>query len=129
GDKIKQTGAVITSDLKVSQILFSKKNLRSILFNLVSNAIKYRSEDTPVVTIQTATVGEFIALTVQDNGTGMAEGDIDKIFHKYHRLQTDHEGQGIGLYLAKKIIDAAGGSIRVESALGTGSEFVIYFPS
>ncbi|MCE7059147.1 CheR family methyltransferase [Dyadobacter sp. CY343] len=128
GDKIKQSGAVITSDLKVGQILFSKKNLRSILFNLVSNAIKYRSEDTPVVTIQTSSVGEFTALTVQDNGTGIAEGDIDKIFHKFHRLQTDHEGQGIGLYLAKKIIDAAGGSIRVESTPGTGSKFVIYFP-
>ncbi|MCF2518852.1 CheR family methyltransferase [Dyadobacter sp. CY351] len=128
GDKIRQTGAVITSDFKVGQILFSKKNLRSILFNLVSNAIKYRSEHTPVVTIQTATVGEFTALTVQDNGSGMAENDIDKIFHKYHRLQTDHEGQGIGLYLAKKIIDAAGGSIRVESTPGKGSKFVIYFP-
>ena len=128
GDKIKQTGAVIKSDLKAGQILFSKKNLRSILFNLVSNAIKYRSEDTPVVTIQTSIVGEFTTLSVQDNGTGIAESDIDKIFHKYHRLQPDHEGQGIGLYLAKKIIDAAGGSIRVESTRGSGSKFVIYFP-
>jgi two-component system CheB/CheR fusion protein len=128
GDKIKQSGAVITSDLKVAQIHFSKKNLRSILFNLVSNAIKYRSENAPFVTIHTSTIGEFTALSVQDNGSGMAESDIDKIFHKYHRLQTDHEGQGIGLYLAKKIIDAAGGSIRVESKAGTGSKFVIYFP-
>ena len=128
GDKIKQSGAVITTDLKVGQILFSKKNLRSILFNLVSNGIKYRSEDTPVIRIQTSAVNEFIALSVQDNGAGMAEGDIDKIFHKYHRLQTDQEGQGIGLYLAKKIIDAAGGSIRVESTPGAGSKFVIYFP-
>ncbi|MCF2489158.1 CheR family methyltransferase [Dyadobacter sp. CY347] len=128
GDKIKQTGATITSDLKVSQILFSKKNLRSILFNLVSNAIKYRSEDAPFVTIQTSMVGEFTALSVQDNGSGMEQKDIENIFQKYHRLQTAHEGQGIGLYLAKKIIDAAGGSIRVESTPGTGSKFVIYFP-
>lgn len=128
GDKIKQSGAVIQSDLKVGQIHFSKKNMRSILFNLVSNGIKYRSDEAPAITIQTSAGNDFTVLSVQDNGIGMAESDLDKIFDKYGRLGIDREGQGIGLYLAKKIIDAAGGSIRVESAPGTGSKFVIYFP-
>ena len=128
GETIKQSGALITSDLKVGHILFSKKNLRSILFNLVSNAIKYCSEESPVINIQTVVAGEFTALSVQDNGIGISPDEIDKVFDKYGRLQTDREGQGIGLYLAKKIIDTAGGSIRVESTPGSGSKFVIYFP-
>ncbi|GGN03721.1 chemotaxis protein CheR [Dyadobacter beijingensis] len=128
GDKIKQSGAMVKSDLQVSQIHFSKKNLRSILFNLVANGIKYRSENTPVVSIQTLAGSEFTILSVEDNGIGMAENDLTKIFNKYGRGTTDREGQGLGLYLAKKIIDAAGGSIRVESTPGLGSKFTIYFP-
>ena len=127
-DKIKQSGAVIKRDLKVSHIHFSRKNLRSILFNLVSNGIKYRAEDIPAITVQTSVDSEFVVLSVQDNGTGIAQKDINKIFGKYGRLQTDREGQGIGLYLAKKIIDAAGGNIQVESTTGIGSKFMIDFP-
>ncbi|MEO6283223.1 MAG: CheR family methyltransferase [Dyadobacter sp.] len=128
GDKIKQSGAVINTDLKVAQILFSKKNLRSIVFNLISNGIKYRSEQTPVITIQTSAGIEFTVLSVQDNGIGIAPDNFEKIFEKYGRIQTDHDGQGIGLYLAKKIINAAGGNIRVESTPGIGSKFMINFP-
>ena len=127
-DKIRQTGARIDIDLKVSHIHFSRKNLRSILFNLVSNGIKYHSDQPPVVTIQTMPSNEFTVLSVSDNGTGITQSDIEKIFYKYKRLRTDQDGQGIGLFLAKKIIDAAGGNIRVESTPGIGSNFEIYFP-
>ncbi|SEJ35727.1 two-component system, chemotaxis family, CheB/CheR fusion protein [Dyadobacter sp. SG02] len=127
-DKIKQTGAGIKIDLKGGHIHFSKKNLRSILFNLVSNAIKYRSAQPPAITIQTWAGSEFTILAVKDNGRGISQSDIKKIFGKYQRLLLDNDGQGIGLYLAKKIIEAAGGSIQVESTVGVGSEFLIYFP-
>ncbi|MCE7043340.1 chemotaxis protein CheB [Dyadobacter sp. CY312] len=129
GDKIKESGAVIETDLKVVAIHFSKKNLRSILFNLVSNAIKFRSGQSPAIKIQTWANSDFMVLSVHDNGRGMDPRDIQKIFDKYQRLSNDQEGQGIGLYLAKKIIDAAGGSIGVESTPGAGSKFMIYFPA
>ena len=128
GDKIKENDAMIQTDLKVAHIHFSKKNLRSMLFNLISNGIKYRSGLPPLITVATSATSEFTVLSVQDNGTGIEQRDIEKIFDKYQRLQTNHEGQGIGLYLAKKIIDAAGGSIRVESKPGAGSKFMIFFP-
>jgi two-component system CheB/CheR fusion protein len=128
-DKIQQTGALITRDFQVSQIHFSKKNLRSILFNLVSNAIKYRSEHSPLIGVQTIRNSAGIVLSVNDNGQGMDQRGIDKIFDKYARITTDREGQGIGLYLAKKMIDAAGGHIEVESVIGSGSKFRLYFPS
>ncbi|HTD42402.1 MAG TPA: chemotaxis protein CheB, partial [Mucilaginibacter sp.] len=125
-NKIKDAHAVIHRKLEVKQILFSKKNLRSIMYNLVSNAIKFKRAESPVITIHTQKDGENIVLSVQDNGKGIPKGGIDKIFDMYGRLSQDVEGHGIGLYLAKKIVNAAGGNIIVESRPGVGSIFKIY---
>ncbi len=126
-DKIKSARAVITTDLKVAQIRFSKKNLRSILYNLINNAIKYKSaERDPVLIISTIKEKDYVLLSIKDNGVGIAKDKIPKIFNIYGRIQTDVEGQGIGLYLAKKIVDAGGGYISVESEPGKGSIFNIY---
>ncbi|MEO7214209.1 chemotaxis protein CheB [Mucilaginibacter sp.] len=125
-NKITASGATITRNLGVKQILFSKKNLRSIVYNLVSNAIKFKSENTPVITIATSQEGDHVVLSVKDNGRGIPKGGIDKIFNMYGRLNQDVEGHGIGLYLAKKIVNAAGGKIVVESEPGVGSEFMIH---
>ena len=59
----------------------------------------------------------------------IAKKDLNQIFEMYGRTYLDVEGQGIGLYLAKKIIDAAGGDIVVESEIGKGSKFTIYLSS
>lgn len=126
-DKIRATGAVIKRSLKVGQLFISKKNLRSIIFNLVSNAIKFKSEASPAIHITTELDGEFIKLSVQDNGKGISKDGIKMIFSMYGRLNQDVEGQGIGLYLAKKIINASGGNMLVESQPGKGSTFKIYF--
>ncbi|MBD1365112.1 PAS domain-containing protein [Mucilaginibacter sp. ZT4R22] len=125
-NKIAASGAVITRSLAVKQILFSKKNLRSIVYNLISNAIKFRGEEPPVISILTWQEGDMVILSVKDNGKGIAKGGIDKIFNMYGRLNQDVEGHGIGLYLAKKIVNAAGGKIVVESEPGIGSDFMIY---
>lgn len=125
-DKIKSTGAVITRNIEVKHILFSKKNLRSIIYNLVSNSLKFKSGNSPLIDIQTKKEDDDIILSVQDNGIGMNKGDVDKIFDMYGRLHHDIEGSGIGLYLAKKIVDAEGGNIVVESKPGKGSKFIIY---
>lgn len=124
-DKIKVSGAIIIRDLNVKEIMFSKKNLRSILFNLISNAIKFKREEKPVIDIMTFTQGDHTLLSVQDNGRGIAEKELDSIFDIYGRLHQDIEGSGIGLYLAKKIINAAGGNIKVESEPGKGTKFTI----
>ena len=125
-NKINDSGAIINRDLEIKHIYFSKKNLRSILYNLVSNAIKFRREETPVITIHTEKSGDYILLSVKDNGKGIPKGGIDKIFDMYGRLSQKVEGHGIGLYLAKKIVNAASGNIVVESDPGHGSEFMIY---
>ncbi len=125
--QIKKANAVIVRNIEVKQINFSKKNLRSIIFNLVSNAIKFSPDKQPVVKIGTQMDGDHIILSVEDNGMGMSKSDSDTIFDMYGRLHHDVEGQGIGLYLAKKIVDAAGGNIVVESEPGKGSKFMLYF--
>ncbi len=126
-NKIQQSGAVIHKAFDVGHIPFSKKNLRSIIYNLVSNAVKFKGEHAPVINIQTVRIGDEIWLSVQDNGQGIPQEGLEKIFDMYGRLHPEVEGNGIGLYLARKIIHAAGGSITVESEVGKGSKFMICF--
>jgi two-component system CheB/CheR fusion protein len=126
-DKIKISGAVIHLNLDVKQILFSKKNLRSILFNLISNGIKFQSSASPVINIYAGKQGENVILSVADNGIGISKKNVEKIFGMYNRLHPEVEGQGIGLYLVKKIIDAAGAIITVENIQHSGSKFIIDF--
>ncbi|MEO9147081.1 MAG: chemotaxis protein CheB [Ginsengibacter sp.] len=126
-DKIKHTGTIIDRKIEVNQILFSKKNLRSILYNLISNAIKFKCDKPPVINIHSSKEEGNVILSVQDNGIGLSKVDLNKVFDLYGRLHHDIEGQGVGLYLAKKIVDASGGNITVESEEGKGAKFNIYF--
>ena len=75
----------------------------------------------------TSTVEDFVMLSIEDNGAGMSQSDQKKIFNLYNQLQHQKEGQGIGLYLVKKLIDASGGKIIVESEPGKGTTFKIFF--
>jgi signal transduction histidine kinase len=126
--QIKETGVKIHIELNRPQIRFSRKNLQSILYNLVSNAIKYRSPEREAwVEITCQSQGKYHVLTVQDNGLGMDMRQEDKIFALFKRLHTHVEGTGIGLYIVKRIIENAGGRIEVESQEGEGSTFRVYF--
>ncbi|GGG03258.1 PAS domain-containing sensor histidine kinase [Pontibacter amylolyticus] len=127
---IEHTGAVVEcTDMEFNTLRYARKNLRSILFNLVSNAIKYADPDrSPVVSISTAITKEGVyELSVQDNGLGLAPSQIGKIFSLFKRAHDHVEGTGIGLYLVKRILDNAGDSIAVESEVGVGSRFIVSF--
>lgn len=128
-DKIAESGAEIVRKFNIPEIQFSKKNIRSILYNLIANAIKFRSEKPPEIIISTFSDGNSCVITVQDNGKGIPAKEIDKIFEMYGRLHQDIEGNGIGLYLAKKIINAAGGSMIVESEADKGTKFIVHLGS
>lgn len=120
----------INYDLKEPEIQFSKKNLRSILFNILSNAMKYRSPERELeVTIRTENLNGELLLSIQDNGLGIEESQMSKIFGAFHRAHDHVEGIGVGLYLVKKIINNAGGDITVDSEVGKGSNFKVYFPT
>ncbi len=126
-DKIIERKAQIYYDIKENEIKFSRKNIRSIIYNLVSNAIKYTPvSKTPELSIAVSKEEDFVVISVKDNGLGIAADQIDQIFLKFTRIQKDVEGTGIGLYLVKKIIDNHGGRIEVSSTLGEGSKFKVY---
>lgn len=127
-ERIKQANAHFHLDFQEKEIRFPRKNLRSILLNLITNAIKFSSsERLPEITIKTEKVDGFILLTVKDNGIGINPDRLDFVFKMYQRINNDVEGQGIGLYLIRKIIDASGGKIEVESEKNNGSTFKIFF--
>jgi PAS domain S-box-containing protein len=126
---ITDANAQIKADFsEVDALFFSRKNMRSILYNLVSNAIKYRSpERKAVVEIKTSRVDEHtIMLSVKDNGLGISLNQQAQVFSMFKRLHTHVEGSGIGLYIVKRIIENAGGSINVISELDKGTEFQLY---
>jgi len=127
-DKIAAAGATIIKDLQEKQLLFSKKNLRSILYNLISNAVKFRAaERIPQLHVRTYLENGYLVLQVKDNGIGIEKSKLYNVFNIYKRLHHDIDGSGIGLYLVKKIVDATGGMTKVESEVGKGSTFSIYF--
>ena len=126
---IRDSNATIHTDLGgCSTIQFSQNHLRSIVYNLISNAVKYRSSHrNPVVKIRCYETNEYTVLSVKDNGLGMKMADTSKIFTMFKRLHNHVEGTGIGLFMVKRIIENAGGKIEVESQLNQGSKFIIYF--
>ncbi len=126
-DNIIESGAVINSEINVSEITFPRRKLRSIIYNLINNAIKYKSpQRKPEIFIKTEQEENFIVISVKDNGMGIHESKHDAVFSKYFRVENAIEGSGIGLYLVKEIVENSGGKILLESQLGKGSEFKVY---
>ncbi len=124
---IKDSDATIISEINVSEILYSRRKLRSIVYNLVNNAIKFQSaERKPEIFISTAKEKNFVVVSVKDNGIGIAKADRENIFKKYNRVETDVEGSGIGLYLVKEIVNSSKGKIILKSKVGKGSEFKVF---
>jgi signal transduction histidine kinase len=126
---IKSTGVVIHTQIQVRHVKFSHRNLKSILYNLLTNAIKFHVPGRiPEVFISTFKQNNNIVLQVKDNGMGIANEKRKNIFTMFSRLNVTIEGTGIGLYIIKRIIENSGGKIEVESEVGEGSVFSVYFP-
>ncbi|WP_210463259.1 PAS domain-containing protein [Rufibacter roseolus] len=130
-DLIQKAGAHITCDFaEADTLLYSRVNLKSIFYNLISNAVKYRSPDrAPVVRLHTqSNVNGYTVLTVQDNGMGMdMEKHGAKMFQMFKRFHNHVEGSGLGLYILNRIVQKNGGRIEVDSQVDQGTTFTIYF--
>ncbi|MFD2247223.1 PAS domain-containing sensor histidine kinase [Pontibacter ruber] len=129
-DFISASKASVAADFREQNTLrYSRKNLRSILFNLISNAIKYASPDQkPEVKLKTQVVtSDTLLLSVTDNGLGIEPGQQQKIFSMFKRMHQHVEGSGLGLYIVKRILENSGDTIEVESEVGKGSTFKVYF--
>lgn len=125
--QIQESGAVITVDLNCSEVRFIRRKLRSIVYNLLSNAIQYTSVDRrPEITVTSIKEKEYIVLSVADNGIGMDKEEQKIIFEKFKRIRTTNEGSGVGLYLVNTMVTEAGGKIEVESEPEKGSVFKVF---
>ncbi len=112
-------------------VLADRHRLKQVLLNLLSNAIKYNKEGGSV-TIATRTEGDSILrIMVTDTGRGIEPEKLDRVFSPFDRLGAEAagvEGTGLGLTLSRHLIEAMGGAIGVESAVGTGSTFWVELP-
>jgi signal transduction histidine kinase len=116
--------------LDVDRVCFPRQHLRSVVYNLLSNALKYRApERALLVKVTTYREGDSVVLCVEDNGLGIAPNQMEKVFQMFKRLHTHVEGTGIGLYMVKQMVENYGGSITVESQLGQGTCFKVCFPA
>ncbi len=126
---IKKTNVKITYN-PLPIIIADESQIIQLLRHLISNAIKFRSEEPPRIHISGEINTDEFIFSVCDNGIGMDSEYFERIFIIFQRLhqKSDYEGTGIGLALCKKIIQGHGGKIWVESELGKGSTFYFTIP-
>jgi signal transduction histidine kinase len=102
-----------------------------VLNNLISNAIHHTSGEGSIV-IKAKKSGNFVEISVSDNGAGIPAEYIDKIFEKFVQVERKkvqlRTGAGLGLTFCKMVVEAHGGKIRVESELNKGSSFILTLP-
>jgi PAS domain S-box-containing protein len=127
--QIYEKRAVIAEDLKIEYIKYPRAYLENILYNLISNALKYSRRDViPEILISTRKKDNKVQIVVKDNGLGI---DLVKYGHKMFKLnQVFHEGydsKGVGLYIIKSQIESFGGTIEVRSKVNEGCEFIVTF--
>ncbi len=126
---IKTTGVEIVSDFsKLQKVNYNSIQIHSILLNLITNAIKYRSpERGAIIEIQTDIENAKPVLIVSDNGIGFDEKQgKNKIFSLFKRMHTHVDGQGVGLYLVQSIVHSHGGTIDVRSKMNEGTTFKLF---
>ena len=126
---IEENNAIITHDL-LPTINVDEQLMVQLFQNLIGNAIKYRSQETPKIHISATKKKTNISFSIKDNGIGMSPKHLEKIFTIFQRLHTqeEYEGTGIGLAIAQKIVHQHGGQIWVESETGKGSTFYFTIP-
>ena len=133
--KVEQGGGKIISNLEAEDpfVYVDEMHFTNVVFNLMDNAVKYKRQDEPLLlNIHTWNSNDNFMLSIQDNGIGISKDNLKKIFDKFYRVQTgnihDVKGFGLGLAYVKQIIQAHRGSIRAESEMGIGTNFIIVLP-
>jgi signal transduction histidine kinase len=123
---IQNTEATINRNFtKAESLYYLEGYAKNILANLLSNSIKYRSEQPLSISILTEPTNKGVRLTYADNGVGIdLAQNSNLIFKPFRRLTTVGEGKGIGLYMVKTMVENNGGSVEISSEPGKGTTFV-----
>jgi light-regulated signal transduction histidine kinase (bacteriophytochrome) len=126
---MKETGAEIVHH-ELPKVMGNRSQLIQLFQNLLGNALKYRGNAAPRISVSAVAKGNMWAFAVRDNGIGIEPQYFERIFAIFQRLHTrdEYPGTGIGLALCKKIVERAGGTIWLESEAGAGSTFHFTLP-
>ena len=126
---IEEKDIIVTHDA-LPTVMADDVQLGQVFQNLIGNAAKFHGARRPEIHVGAEYSGAAWVFSVRDNGIGMADKDIDRIFDIFQRLHDGEEypGTGIGLAMCKKIVERHGGWIRVESKLGEGTTFFFAIP-
>lgn len=128
--KILETEAVVSYNFtKAPTIEYPRLYLESILQNLLSNSLKYKSPNrTPVIHVETLFQNGILTLKFSDNGMGIdLKRNADKLFGLNKTFHKHAEAKGVGLFITKTQVEAMGGSITANSEVDKGSVFTIFF--
>ena len=111
------------------QVIADGEQIRRVIHNIVSNAIKYMEKPKGIIQLRLKDVGDFIQVEIEDNGKGIAAKDLPYIFDRFYRTDVSRNsskgGSGIGLSIVKKIMEDHGGKVWATSRLGIGT--IMYF--
>jgi len=118
-------------DASEDLVMLDEVHIGNLISNLLDNAIKY-SSDSPEISISTRNKDKGIVIAITDNGIGISKEDQKMVFERFFRVHTgnvhDVKGFGLGLSYVKRIADAHGGHVSVDSSLGKGTKFEVYLP-
>ena len=122
---------ILNLDASPSLLLLDEVHISNVIHNLLDNAIKYSPNQLHVEIQTESQEGQFV-IKIKDQGIGMEKSVLESVFEPFYRVPTGNihnvKGFGLGLSYVKKIVDAHGGKVKVESTLGAGSTFIISLP-
>jgi chemotaxis family two-component system sensor kinase Cph1 len=126
--EITHSGATVTHD-HLPELICDPVQMSFVLTGLIENSIKFRGERAPEIHVSSRSQEDLWLLSIRDNGMGIPEQQKERVFGLFHRLHSDViPGAGVGLAIAKRIVEEHGGSIWVESELGHGATFFLALP-
>jgi signal transduction histidine kinase len=122
---------LIADDLASAMVLADESRIKQVIWNLISNAVKFTTQGTIELSVRAD--GEYVELAVRDTGMGLDEASLERIFERFQQSSADGSGRvaglGLGLWLVKNLLDLHGGTISAESpGLAQGSIFRMRLP-
>ena len=128
----KQIAMSIDVDPALDDLRLDPSRLKQVVYNYVSNALKFTPNGGRVTIRARAIEGDRFRLEVEDTGIGVADSDLPMLFVQFQQLESGkakrHQGTGLGLALTKRLVEAHGGTVGVTSTMGKGSTFHAVFP-
>ena len=117
---------------EIPDITGDKDKIERVLINIITNAVKYTGDNGKIDIGVVYSGGEYIKIYIRDNGMGIPEGDVDKLFDRFYRVDKSRTAEtgstGLGLAIVKEIVDAHGGNISIKSKLDQGTLVTIVLP-